>query len=56
LHHLCFRVDDVPACMASLPNHGLASRDPAPRRGTKGKQAAFLDPSTTRGVLFEVTG
>lgn len=56
LHHFCFFVDNVPDTMASLPEHGLKSRDAAPRRGPKGRQAAFIDPETTRGVLIEITG
>jgi len=56
LHHLCFSVDDVPAAMAALPALGLRSRDAAPRSGTCGKQAAFVDPASTRGVLLELTG
>ncbi len=56
LHHLCLRVDNVPQAMASLPEHGLESRDAAPRRGPRGRQAAFIKPELTRGVLFEITG
>lgn len=55
LHHVCFRVDSVPQAMAALPARGLASRDPAPRRGPRGRQATFMDPATTRGVLLEMT-
>lgn len=56
LHHLCFRVDNVPAAMQALPERGLQSRDAAPRSGTCGKQAAFVDPAGTRGILVELTG
>lgn len=55
LHHLCFYVDNVPHMIQTLPDHGLASRDPFPRRGPLGRQAAFIQPETTRGVLIEVT-
>src|SRR5579871_6487385 len=37
LHHLCFWVKSVPDAMASWPGNGLASRDPAPRRGPLGR-------------------
>jgi methylmalonyl-CoA/ethylmalonyl-CoA epimerase len=55
LHHLCFYVDNVPQMIETLPDHGLASRDPVPRRGPRGRQAAFIQPETTRGVLLEMT-
>ena len=55
LHHLCFQVKNVPEAIASMPAHGLASRDPKPRSGPRGRQSAFLTPEFTRGVLFEVT-
>lgn len=56
LHHLCFKVENVPDLMASLPTSGLASRDKTPRSGPRGRQAAFLDPAVTNGVLIEITG
>lgn len=56
LHHLCFKVENVPAAIAALPQYGLASRDPNPRSGPGERQSAFLKPETTRGVLIEVTG
>jgi methylmalonyl-CoA/ethylmalonyl-CoA epimerase len=55
LHHFCFRVDSVPEAIAALPQRGLAARDAAPRRGPRGRQSAFVDPATTRGVLVEMT-
>jgi len=56
LHHLCFKVDNVRQAMAQMPEYGLESRDAAPRRGPHGRQAAFIKPEMTRGVLFEITG
>ena len=55
LHHLCFQVDNVPQMMEALPGHGLVSRDQAPRRGPLGRQAAFIKPEMTHGVLLEIT-
>lgn len=55
LHHFCFRVANVPEAMVELPKRGLPMRDRAPRSGPAGKQAAFLDPAKTRGVLIELT-
>ena len=56
MHHLCIAVDDVPGSMAQLPDLGLTARQAEPHRGPRGKQAAFMDPATTRGVLWEMTG
>ena len=55
LHHFCFLVDNVEKAIEELPALGLPSRDPKPRRGPNGRQAAFIQPSQTRGVLIEIT-
>lgn len=56
MHHLCIAVDSVPGSMKALPDFGLKARQAEPHRGPRGKQAAFIDPTTTRGVLWEMTG
>lgn len=56
LHHLCFRVDNVSHIIDSLPQHGLKARSPFPHSGPRNRQAGFIDPENTRGVLFEFTG
>lgn len=56
LHHLCLRVESVPAAVAQLPQMGLKPRNPRLHSGPRGRQAAFIDPATTRGVLWEMTG
>jgi len=55
LQHLCFKVESVAESMRTLPGLGLAVRDKAPRSGPNGRAAAFLDPSSTRGVQLEIT-
>lgn len=55
LHHLCLKVNDVPHEMAEWPKRGLRSKNPNPHRGPNGRAAAFMDPSLTRGVQWEVT-
>lgn len=55
LHHLCFKVDDVPQTLAALPDYGLAARSQTPHDGPRGRAAGFVDPATTRGVLWEMT-
>lgn len=56
LHHLCLRVDNVPRAVASLPEMGLRARNPTLHSGPRGREAAFVDPADTRGVLWELTG
>ena len=55
LHHFCFYVDSVDDMIATLPEHGIPSRDKSARSGPNGRQAAFIEPDTTRGVLIEIT-
>jgi methylmalonyl-CoA/ethylmalonyl-CoA epimerase len=55
LHHLCFLVDQVPETIARLSEKGLPPRHSHPHAGPNGRQAAFLDPVETRGVLWEIT-
>lgn len=55
LHHFCFLVDDVEAALQDLPESGLPVAA-APHQGTRGKRAAFLDPSATDGIRVEITG
>jgi methylmalonyl-CoA/ethylmalonyl-CoA epimerase len=54
LHHVCFEVDDLPAALATLKAAGVRLIDEAPRRGARGHDVAFLHPSATGGVLFEL--
>ena len=54
LHHVCFEVDDLPAALASLKAAGVRLIDETPRPGARGHLVAFLHPSATGGVLFEL--
>lgn len=54
LHHICFEVDDLPATLATLKAAGVRLIDEEPRRGSRGHDVAFLHPSSTGGVLFEL--
>ncbi len=56
LHHLCWRVKNIPETIRVLTARGLLLRDQTPRRGTRGRQAIFMDPASTRNVLQEITG
>jgi methylmalonyl-CoA/ethylmalonyl-CoA epimerase len=55
LHHFCFYVDDVAQTFAALPEQGMQSMKPAPGAGPNGRQAGFIDPTTTNGVMVELT-
>ena len=53
LHHLCLYVDSVEKTCEALPAHGIQTRPP--HSGPNGRSAAFLEPESTRGVLWELT-
>ena len=55
LHHLCFYVDDVEATIKQLPDRKISALDKPPHSGPNGRKAAFMDPKTTRGVIWELT-
>src|ERR1043165_9394851 len=55
LHHVCFAVDDLDATLARCRTHGIRLIDETPRLGAEGKRIAFLHPSSTSGVLVELT-
>jgi len=54
LHHVAYRTDDLEGDMARLEAAGLELIDRAPRPGANGHRIAFLQPSTTGGVLIEL--
>ena len=55
IHHICFAVDDLPATLDRCRRAGLKLIDDVPRIGAEGKHIAFLHPSSTAGVLVELT-
>ena len=55
IHHVCFAVDDLDASLARCRAAGLRLVDETPRIGAEGKRIAFLHPSSTGGVLVELT-
>lgn len=54
MHHLCYRVDDLPAALAEYRARGYELIDAAPRPGAHGHRVAFLHPRSTQGVLIEL--
>lgn len=56
LHHLCWDVgDDIEVAMSGLEEFGLSSKPNEPHPAPLGGSAAFIEPSQTRGVLWEMT-
>ncbi len=54
LHHICLRVPDITAAMASLTAQGAPLLDKVPRPGAGGSKVAFVHPKGSRGVLVEL--
>jgi methylmalonyl-CoA/ethylmalonyl-CoA epimerase len=55
IHHICFAVDDLSATLDRCRRAGIKLIDDVPRIGAEGKRIAFLHPSSTSGVLIELT-
>lgn len=55
IHHICFAVDDLDATLRRCRDAGLRLVDETPRPGAEGKRIAFLHPSSTGGILVELT-
>jgi methylmalonyl-CoA/ethylmalonyl-CoA epimerase len=55
IHHICFAVDDIDATLERCRGAGLRLIDSTPRLGAEGKRIAFIHPSSTAGVLVELS-
>jgi methylmalonyl-CoA/ethylmalonyl-CoA epimerase len=55
IHHVCFVVDDLATVLERCRDAGIRLIDEEPRIGAEGKPIAFLHPSSTGGVLIELT-
>ena len=55
IHHVCFAVDDLEGVLDRCRSAGIRLIDEHPRLGAEGKRIAFLHPSSTGGVLVELT-
>jgi len=53
LHHVAYRVADLPATLSALKSAGVQLIDETPRPGAHGMQIAFAHPKSTGGVLTE---
>jgi methylmalonyl-CoA/ethylmalonyl-CoA epimerase len=55
IHHICFAVDDLDATLERCRAAGIRLIDDTPRIGAEKKRIAFLHPSSTSGVLIELS-
>ncbi|UCF71126.1 MAG: methylmalonyl-CoA epimerase [candidate division WOR-3 bacterium] len=55
LHHLSFEVDDLHKMIEELKKRGVRMIDDVPRIGAHGSVIAFVHPSSTGGVLIELS-
>lgn len=55
IHHICYRVPDLDAALATCRRAGYRLIDEAPRSGAGGRRIAFLHPKATSGILLELT-
>ena len=55
IHHVCFAVEDLDGALARCRALGIRLVDEQPRPGAEGRRIAFLHPSSTSGVLVELT-
>ncbi len=55
IHHICFAVGDIDAALERCRAAGVRLIDERPRLGAEGKRIAFLHPSSTAGVLVELS-
>lgn len=55
IHHICFAVDDIDGTLSKCRAAGLRLIDDHPRTGAEGKRIAFLHPSSTGGILIELS-
>jgi methylmalonyl-CoA/ethylmalonyl-CoA epimerase len=54
LHHIAYRVPDLPQALIRLKGEGIELIDESPRLGARGHQVAFLHPRSTGGFLIEL--
>lgn len=55
MHHVCLRVSDIRQVMASLSDRGYRLLTEEPQRGAHDCLVCFVHPSSTGGVLLELS-
>jgi methylmalonyl-CoA/ethylmalonyl-CoA epimerase len=54
IHHIAYRVDNLPKVLDRLQEKGFQLIDKIPRKGAEGKIIAFVHPKSTNGILIEL--
>ena len=54
LHHIAYRVPNLPETLFRLREEGFELIDETPRPGARGHLVAFLHPRSTQGILVEL--
>jgi methylmalonyl-CoA/ethylmalonyl-CoA epimerase len=54
-HHICLEVDNIEAEIVRLETNGYELIDNQPDVGAAGHRVAFLHPSSTSGILIELS-
>ena len=55
IHHVCYRVADLDAALATCKAAGYRLLDETPSVGAGGRRIAFVHPKATEGILLELT-
>jgi methylmalonyl-CoA/ethylmalonyl-CoA epimerase len=55
IHHICFAVEDIDKMLQRCRDAGVRLIDESPRIGAEGKRIAFIHPSSTGGILVELS-
>ena len=55
IHYICFAVPDLDGVLARCRAAGIRLIDEEPRIGAEGRRIAFLHPSSTGGILIELS-
>ncbi|HEY8105682.1 MAG TPA: methylmalonyl-CoA epimerase [Gemmatimonadales bacterium] len=55
IHHICYRVPDLDAAVATCRAAGYRLVDEVPRKGAGGRRIAFIHPGATAGILLELS-
>jgi methylmalonyl-CoA/ethylmalonyl-CoA epimerase len=55
MHHICFQVPDIHRSMARLADAGYRLLTNKPQHGAHGHLVCFIHPSSTGGVLVELS-
>lgn len=54
IHHIALEVDDITKRLENLKLHNIRLINESPKLGAHDSQIAFLHPTSTNGVLFEL--